>query len=235
MDEKWALEQCERWLWLHERAPIEYEGERPKGAPKAKMRGTKEERSRISNRVHVIADALYDRPGWNLWSSADGVRQLMFELEEGAEVRARVGLDDPGPALAADSLHPWVWSAAQPHWDSGNHDAAVWAAAINVNSQLKLKAERPELGESALVRAAFGTDDPQPGKARLRLCDRSNPDLFKDRHVGAINLGSGLFSGVRNPLNHVGAVDLTEQEALETLAGWSLLSRWIDRAEVERG
>lgn len=87
----------------------------------------------------------------------------------------------------------------------GNHDAAVWAAAINVNTALKSKAERPDLGESRLVSAAFGTPVPEPGQVRLRLCDESNPDLFKDRHVGAINLGHGLFSGVRNPLNHVGA------------------------------
>ena len=141
----------------------------------------------------------------------------------------------PGPALAADTLQPLVWKATRPHWDSGNHDAAVWAAAINVNTALKAKAERPDLGESKLVTAAFGTAAPETGQVRLRLCDESSPDLFKDRHVGAINLGQGLFSGVRNPLNHVGAEDLTEQEALETLAAWSLFARWVDRAEVVRG
>lgn len=67
---------------------------------------------------------------------------------------------------------------------------------------------------------------------RLRLCDETNPALFKDRHLGALSLGRGLFAGVRNPLNHVGAEDLTEQEALETLAAWSLFARWVDRANV---
>lgn len=33
----------------------------------------------------------------------------------------------------------------------------------------------------------------------------------------------------------VGAEDLSEQEALETLAAWSLFARWVDRAEVARG
>ncbi|MER6974400.1 TIGR02391 family protein [Nocardioides sp. NPDC000445] len=47
-----------------------------------------------------------------------------------------------------------------------------------------------------------------------------------------MHLGQGLFSGIRNPLNHVGADDLTEQEALETLAAWSLFARWVDRAVV---
>jgi len=198
------------------------------------MRGSKEERARSGNRVQLVAEAVWEHGGRSQMH-ADRVRSLIFELEEGIEVREKLGLMSPGPALAADTLHPWVWKAARPHWDSGNHDAAVWAAAINVNTALKAKAERPDLGESKLVTAAFGTAAPEPEQVRLRLCDESNPDLFKDRHVGAIHLGQGLFSGVRNPLNHVGAEDLTEQEALETLAAWSLFARWVDRAEVVRG
>lgn len=127
-----------------------------------------------------------------------------------------------------------MWQAASPHWESGNHDAAVWAAAINVNTMLSKKAERPDLGESKLVDYAFGTGPPDPGRVRLRLCGEENPDLFKDRHVGALNFGKGLFSGIRNPLNHVGT-DMTEQEGLETLAAWSLFARWVDRAEVLQG
>lgn len=237
MDTEWAIEQCREWLRLHEMVPIP-EGEPRQRGTKNRMRGSKEERGRISNRLRLVADAIYENDGdgtrWRI--DHDGVRAMIFELEEGIEVRERLGLTaTPGPALAAKTLHPWVWDAARPHWESDNHDAAVWAAAINVNTQLKAKAERPDLGESKLVQAAFGTSPPEPGKVRLRLCDEANPDLFKDRHVGAITLGQGLFSGVRNPLNHVGADDLTEQEALETLAAWSLLARWITQAEVVRG
>jgi hypothetical protein len=126
------------------------------------------------------------------------VRSLIFELEEGIEVRERLGLLTSGPALAADRLHPWVWEAARPHWESDNHDAAVWAAAINVNTQLKSKAQRSDLGESKLVQEAFGTSAPEARKIRLRLCGDENPDLFRDRHIGAITLGRGLFSGSGN-------------------------------------
>ncbi|MDE0775922.1 MAG: hypothetical protein OSB43_06600 [Nocardioides sp.] len=228
---KWAIEQCNEWLRLHERVPISYHGARMPGQPQSSLRGTHEERARVGNRLYLVAAAVFDDTSrWRV--DAHSVRALLFELEEGIEVRERLGLSDPGPVLAADALHPWVWRAAQPHWESGNHDAAVWAAAINLNTTLQQKAERPDLGESKLVQEAFATADPAPGRPRLRLCDDSNPDLFKDRHVGAIQLGQGLFSGVRNPLNHVGAPDLTEQEALETLAAWSLFARWVDRAEV---
>ncbi|WP_181411031.1 TIGR02391 family protein [Nocardioides humi] len=236
MDTEWAIEQCREWLRLQERVPIPDDEREPHG-PKTRARGTKEERNRVGNRVRLVADTVWEK--WNngyRWTlEAGDVRSLIFELEEGYEVRERLGLLSPGPALAADTLHPWVWDAARPHWESDNHDAAVWAAAINVNTQLKAKAERPDLGETKLVQEVFGTSPPEPGKVRLRLCDESNPDLFKDRHIGAIMLGQGLFSGVRNPLNHVGADDLTEQEALETLAAWSLFARWVTQAEVVRG
>ncbi|RYF51158.1 MAG: hypothetical protein EOO27_30460 [Comamonadaceae bacterium] len=230
MDTEWAIAQCREWIWLHERVPIEGTS----GYPKSRQRGSKEERARISDRVRLIADAVYEGTSRTRFIHIDDVRTLMFELEEGLEVREKLGLVSAGPALAADRLHPWVWDAARPHWDSGNHDAAVWAAAINVNSHLKKKVERPDLGETKLVQEAFGLDAPKAGRVRLRLCDDSNPDLFRDRHLGALNLGHGLFSGVRNPLNHIGADDLTEQEALETLAAWSLFARWVDRAAVFR-
>ncbi|BBH16808.1 hypothetical protein Back2_10950 [Nocardioides baekrokdamisoli] len=236
MDTEWAIEQCREWLRLQERVPIP-EDKREPGAPKTRTRGTEEARNRVGNRVRLVADAVWEK--WNngyRWRlEAGDVRSLIFELEEGYAVRERLGLLSPGPAIAADALHPWVWDAARPHWESNNHDASVWAAAINVNSQLKAKIERPDLGETKLVQEAFGTSFPEPGKVRLRLCDESNPDLFKDRHIGAIMLGQGLFSGVRNPLNHVGADGLTEQEALETLATWSLFARWVAQAEAVRG
>lgn len=231
MDSEWAVQQCNEWLRLHERVPIP-EAEREGSWPRARLRGSTAERARIENRVCRVADAV-----WVNWDdyrklNASMVRELIFELEEGIEVRERLGLSPCGPALAADALHPWVWEAARPHWEGRNYDAAVWAAAINVNTQLKAKAKRPDLGESNLVEAAFGVSPPEAGRVRLRLCDETNPALFKDRHLGALALGRGLFSGVRNPLNHVGAEDLTEQEALETLAAWSLFARWVARAEV---
>ena len=235
VDTEYAIEQCLEWLRLHERVPFP-DGQRGPRGSKSRMRGSPEERSRVSNRVRLVADAVWENENGYRWRlDHDSVRSLIFELEEGIAVRERLGLTSAGPALAANTLHPWVWQAARPHWESGNHDAAVWAAAINVNSQLKGKAERPDLGESKLVQEAFGTSDPESGRVRLRLCGAENPDLFRDRHVGAITLGQGLFSGVRNPLNHVGAEDLTAQEALETLAAWSLFARWVAQAVIVRG
>ncbi|MEH0936781.1 TIGR02391 family protein [Micromonospora psammae] len=170
------------------------------------------------------------------------VKKMREEIQESIpliarreEIDANLTPDAPGPLIAADDLHPWVWSAAQPHWESGNHRAAIHAAAVNVNSRLRKKLGRFDVSESKAVREAFSIEDPQPGRPRLRLCTPDDPDHFKSIHVGATNLGSGLFGAVRNPVAHLSDEDhdLPEQEALECLAAFSLFARWIDRAEVQ--
>ena len=45
-----------------------------------------------------------------------------------------------GPTLAANRLHPWVWSAAANLWDDGHHIAAVDAAFKKVELQTQQKA-----------------------------------------------------------------------------------------------
>lgn len=191
-DTTWALEQCEEWLHLHEKIPVSDGSKTRTGTPKTTFRGSKEERDRISNRVRYISDAVFGNSRFYL--GAEGVRRLKFELEEGAEIRERLGYYSPAPSLPADTLHPWAWEPARPHWDGDNFDAAIWAAAIKINNALKAKLNRPDLGETKLVREAFGVNGATPDNPRLRLCDKSNPDLFKDRHLGALNLGVGLFS-----------------------------------------
>lgn len=230
VDVEWALGELRRYLSLHERVPLPPEEATP--GRKQRLRGSLDERKANENVVSEIAQAVYG-PGRH-YIGADEVRRLIWELTEGDIVREKLGIDAPAPVFEGASMHPWVWDAARPHWSSGNHHAAVWAAAINVNSRLQTKLGRKELGESKLLNEAFSTEPPQVGRPRLRLCDESNPSLFKDLHTGASALGRGLFSAVRNPLNHVDASEhgLGEAESLEALAGFSLLARWIDRAEV---
>jgi hypothetical protein len=230
MDVTWALEQLERWKHLQERVPLPPEKVQPNR--KTRVRGTAVELRNIDNVVKAIAEATYKDAPRHV--NVDYVQTLIWELTEGDEVRARLGLTVAAPTFRADSMHPWVWDAARPHWTSGNHDAAVWAAAVNVNSRLQQKVDRHDIGESKLFNEVFSLQPPEPKRPRLRLVDEGNPDLFKDVHLGAAALGRGLYSAVRNPLNHVEAEvhQIGEGEALEALAGFSLLSRWIDRAEV---
>ncbi|WP_082518813.1 TIGR02391 family protein [Leifsonia sp. Leaf336] len=230
MDIGYALEQIERHIWLRERVPLPPDEMRANR--KTRIRGTSTELHDSDNAIRAIAEAIYGQSP--RWISSDFVYTLKWELTEGDEVRSKLGLDAPAPTFNANSLHPWVWDAARPHWLSGNHDAAVWAAAVNVNSRLQQKVGRFNLGETRLLNEVFSLHAPEANRPRLRLVDDVNPDLFKDVHLGAAALGHGLYSAVRNPLNHVDADihQIGEAEALEALAGFSLLSRWIDRARV---
>ncbi|MFH8250820.1 TIGR02391 family protein [Microbacterium sp. B2969] len=231
MDVEWALEQLRNYLHLKERVPLPKEEQSHNR--KTRARGSAEELRNAELIVEAISRAVYE--GSRFYVNPALAERLVWELTQGDSVREKLGLDaPPAPTINAHGLHPWVWDAAMPHWQSGNHRAALWAASINVNSRTQRKVARPEIGESKLLQEVFGITDPAPGRPRLRLTDKSNPDHFKDVHLGASALGQGLYSAVRNPINHIAEEDhdMSEAEALEALAGFSLLARWIDRAEV---
>lgn len=231
MDVDWALYNLRNYVYLKERIPLPKDEQKPN--LKTRARGTREQLRDAELVVQAIARAFYSKE--RVWVDERVAERLIWELTHGEEVRQRLGVQGPSPALDAHGLHPWVWDAAAPHWLSDNHRAALWAAAVNVNSRTQRKVGRHDLGEGKLLDEVFGIGEPSRGRPRLRLTDRRNPEHFKDIHLGASSLGKGLYSAVRNPVTHISEEDhdLSPAEALEALAGFSLLARWIDRAEVE--
>jgi hypothetical protein len=242
---EWVLDQLNRFLEMStrvdtgERRPQGYSGHEVRVLAFASSEADLNEQAAM---VQVALKAVF--PDWEpreTWRSfnpriralREDVLALKPQLTRAEEIQTNLG-PDPGPIIAADSLHPWIWDAARPHWESGNFRAAVHAASTNLNSRTKKKSGRPDLSEGALLRELFSLEGPAPGKPRLRRTGKENPDHFKNAHLGAMNLGLGLFSAVRNPVAHLADEehDLDEQEALECLAAFSLLARWIDRAEV---
>lgn len=99
---------------------------------------------------------------------------------------------------------------------------------------LQTKVNRDNISEVKLVQAAFSTSAPGPGAWRLRFPDITNEQTRDSVTVGAMNFGVGCFMAIRNPIGHLSddQHDITEQEALEQLAAWSLFARWIDRATI---
>lgn len=80
---------------------------------------------------------------------------------------------------------------------------------------------------------AFSVDDPGLGKPRLRLMPNDGSETFRSVQSGAVQFGSGCFMALRNPAAHEHHDDeLPEQEALEQLAAFSILARWVDQAAV---
>lgn len=199
-------------------------------------------------RESVVTEKILDKytPDWRelpvdanrfrfrkIYECAERCLALLVDWEEVSE-----NLRDQGPVLVAAQLHPWVWQSAQSAWEAGQFEDAVDAAARGVNSHLRGKTGRRDIGESDLIAQVFS---PRPG-------DETNPRLriplpvgTADRTVSAIqagvlSFGQGLFSAVRNPLAHEapGHLEMSETQCLEVLAAFSLLARWIDNAAVQR-
>ncbi|MFE2567778.1 TIGR02391 family protein [Streptomyces mirabilis] len=61
-------------------------------------------------------------------------------------------------------------------------------------------------------------------------------DTFRSVHRGAMALAEGCYAAIRNPNSHEdGLPELPEHEALEQLAAFSLLARWVDAATARAG
>jgi hypothetical protein len=150
----------------------------------------------------------------------------------GAELRDKMRPDSPD--LTAEKFHRWVWEAAAPLWHAGSKQEAVHAAARSVNARLQQKRAHHDKSDAALCRDLFSPDSPKAGHPRLRFSGYSRTsETWRSRQQGAMDFGAGCFEGIRNPAAHEHAMHLPEQVALEQLAAFSLLARWIDECEIE--
>ncbi|PPS75506.1 hypothetical protein BV882_07600 [Streptomyces sp. 46] len=150
-------------------------------------------------------------------------------LEDMDDWAARLTPD--APSLPADQFHPWVWDAARTFWESKHYRAAVHASATSINAHLQNKLGRRDLSDVKLVQEAFSDKPPEPGKPRLRTPGDPTDIGVQTRQRGALLLGQGAFSALRNPAAHETG-DLPEQEALEQLATLSVVARLIDQCNV---
>ncbi len=165
----------------------------------------------------------------------EGAQRCLARLERSAEVAAKLG--STAPRLSADELHPWVWDAARPQWDSGHHAEAVRAAASSLNSRLQQRVGRRDISDKALVEQSFSREAAKPTAPRLRVMQPDGSETYRSLQDGVRSFGVGCFQAIRNPLSHLPPdheqVDLSRQEALERLAALSLLARWIENADLE--
>lgn len=154
-------------------------------------------------------------------------------LEQREELQEKLG--EKAPDLNAASLHPWVWQGARSLWESGHYREAVAAAARKVNAEAQNKVGRRDRSETALFRECLSTDPPQVGKPRLRVVPNDNSPTYSSVQRGVMAFAEGCFSAIRNPAAHVHEEEeLDESMALEQLAAFSVLARWIDAATEER-
>ena len=189
--------------------------------------------------VHKIADIVW--PDWRSWEfphyqewwgrSYDLAQRCLMLIERQEEIERHLG--DGGPKLAAVALHPWVWEAARSLWSSGHYAQAITSAAISINGFLQKKGNRRDIAEAELVVECFSLEPPKPGRPRLRLMEDDGSKIFRSVHQGALTFGQGCYLAMRNPLSHeADRLELPENEALEQLAAFSLLARWIEQSFI---
>jgi hypothetical protein len=153
-------------------------------------------------------------------------------LERQDEIETALG--PVGPKLSASELHPWVWNAAKLLWDDGHYRKAVEAAGQAVNVQTQAKVGTNDLSEATLFEQAFSDDEPG-SNARLRLPDDDGGRTAKSVRRGIRSYATGCYAGIRNPVTHGDPmVEIPDNEALEMLASFSVLARWVDGADVRR-
>lgn len=203
------------------------------------MRGPQTE---ASERAHIMEQIL-DRvlPGWRSerpdkkdsdyrWLR-DQASRARTALERSAEFAEKLG--DTAPDMDAANLHPWAWENGASLWNTGHYHQAVMQAAIRINAETQAKLGRMDVSEVALFNDAFSLDAPKDGAPRLRLAKDDGGKTYQNLHRGARAFADGLYTGIRNPGMHTPSDGGEEQLALEQLAAFSLLARWVDQATVE--
>ena len=190
----------------------------------------------VNRIIEVCEPQLLDafKETWDFRERADIVRQVISSIGSVSEVEQWLGPEPP----AADPtvLHAVVSGPTAVYWDAGQYRDAVDAAARAVNVHLQTALGRRDIENTDLARQAFSTSAPSSGEPRLRFpdSDRANNErTWKSRHQGAMEFAAGLFQAVRNVTAHAdpSGDDLSPEYALDCLASFSLLARWVDEAE----
>lgn len=237
MDTPWAIDEITAFLRVTDQiTPNMGEGVFFTGTV---MRGSETE---ASQRAHVVEQIL-DRvlPGWKQdrptkdtkysWLR-DQASRAKTALERQTELAEKLG--DHAPDMDAANLHPWVWENGRSYWNTGHYHQAVMQAAIRINAETQAKLGRMDVSETALFNEAFSLGEPKEGAPRLRLSEDDGGQTYQNLHRGARAFADGLYTAIRNPGMHrpQEREGGEEQLALEQLAAFSLLARWVDQADI---
>lgn len=177
--------------------------------------------------VEEIREPLY------IGGAGDSLRatmQALTILHEEQEWEAKLAPDSP--RLSAEHLHPQVWGAARPLWDTGQYRVAVEQAATSLSVHLGTRVDT-HLRERELVASIFSPLEPKDGQPRLHVEGDRQSKSWKSAQEGLHLLAQGAFAGLRNPAAHT-SDQWTEHEALEALAVLSIVARWAEGTKLVR-
>jgi len=167
--------------------------------------------------------------GWE--GLRDQAARARAALQREEELAARLG--DGAPTMDAGALHPWAWENGASYWRTGHFHQSVMQASVRINAETQAKLGRMGVSETALFNEAFTLDAPKAHAPRMRLMADDGSDTYRNLHRGARAYAEGLYAAIRNPGIHRPSGLGVEQLALEQLAAFSVLARWVDEATVQ--
>lgn len=183
--------------------------------------------TRILDAVGAPPDEPLMPPSYASAPTARLVRQGLGILRDRQEWLVRLAPDEPAaPALSADGLHPWVWRAASPFWETGQSAAAVEYGAKSLTAHIQQKSGS-KLVDRELAADVFSTK-PHNTHPRLWLPGGRDTDTWRSRQDGLHHLAIGAYAGIRNVVAHALEPGWSDEDALEYLAVLSTVARWAD-------
>jgi len=238
VDNDWALEQLRAFVALSELKQPRSGGGVVFVGDSARPVGSHADIVAAAQVIEQILDRALPRwrtevedDGRKRWTRhRDAARRSIVQIERQEELATRLG--ENAPTLSAASLHPWVWDGAKSLWQSGHFRESVRAASVAINAHLQNKVGRRDLSEQPLFQEAFSNDEPKPGKPRLRPAGDDGGKTALSVRRGIVAFAEGSYAAVRNPASHDLCLELEESIALEQLAAFSMLARWVDESSV---
>ena len=163
-------------------------------------------------------------------SKREAAMHARAKVQNAAEIESN--LVQAGPILRADNFHPVIWNQAQVYWSGGFYRSAVQTCGTLIDIKLQAFTGRRDITGRDLVNQSFSTDDPQVGKPRIRVPEQENVESTRSLREGVQSLGLACFALVRNLSTHR-VEEITEHEALEQLALFSLFLKKLDLCSLE--
>lgn len=238
IDGDWAITEIDKFL--HVTSQVRGASGGTFGRGSLQMRGSLVEASAAAHVVEQVLDRVLqgwrqnrpDADGGYRWLR-DQAARAKAQLQRADELAEKLG--DGAPEMDAGNLHPWAWQDGKTLWDTGHYNQAVMQAAIRINAETQVKLGRTDVSEKDLFVQAFSSNNPTAEAPRLRIMEDDGSRTYESIHRGARAFAEGLYAAIRNPGMHVPQTGGGEQQlALEQLAAFSLLARWVDQAKVAR-
>jgi hypothetical protein len=131
----------------------------------------------------------------------------------------------------------WCSSIRQSERTSipATHTSSVVDGGINQRGETIWLEREIMTEQQPYTMSGFSLSEPKAGAARIRLAENDGSKTFENLHCGARAFADGLYTAIRIPGMHTPAPTRggEEQIALEQVAAFSLLARWVDQAQVE--